>query len=659
MKKMNRNVKAIAARIGAAALLSAVMGTTAFGGTWQTTAGGWQYLADNGQPVAGSWIVDNGQDYRIHENGIMATGWYQDMADGGRWYYLDPQSGAMRTGWIFDNGSWYFLDTRIGGPRGGMLTGWQWIDGKCYYLDPARGGAMAAGTTTPDGYWVDASGAWVDATGTPYYEAGKGISSTVSVPIFDGSAGAGTSAGTGGSSYSGSSYTYTDSEWDDYSDSSVQYGANDFPTGNYGMMSQDERDEVENAIQEFKDAYITDDMSDFEKEIVIIQWLVENCEYEKGDGWENATAYSCIVNGKAQCAGYADAFLQTAKACGLNARYIYNNLHAWNLIELDGDWYHVDVTFEDPIGSNGYGFDKLRNKYINLEDSQIKGVNYHHTWNPASASGTGTDYGPSVVAEYLESGNVDTSLGESFADSMDDFFEDIENEDGSNIIHYTSVSQAADDICAYLEKEIDSRAYSFSFVVRYPEEYTASVTGNYSKLVDINNDIEDEVNDRINDAYGDILKNPVKISLFLERDAQVCFYAHENGSIYYKEGQGKQISYTIHFVDVDGNDVGTQTGTSEKGGSIELQFPEGYSWISNESSNYEVNKGKASYGGESVHILAASDLDMDIRLREAASKKAKKADTQDADGAGDVKDNQDTKAVQETETIQEAVVEAE
>lgn len=659
MKKMNRNVKAMVKRIGAAALLSAMMGTTAFGGTWQTTAGGWQYLADNGQPVAGSWIVDNGQDYRIHENGIMATGWYQDMADGGRWYYLDPQSGAMRTGWIFDNGSWYFLDTRIGGPRGGMLTGWQWIDGKCYYLDPARGGAMAAGTTTPDGYWVDASGAWADAAGTPYYEAGKGISSTVSVPIFDGSAGAGTSAGTGKSSYSGSSYTYTDSEWDDYSDSSVQYGANDFTTGNYGMMSQDERDEVEDAIQEFKDAYITGDMSDFEKEIVIIQWLVENCEYEKGDGWENATAYSCIVNGKAQCSGYADAFLQTAKACGLNARYIYNSSHAWNLIELDGDWYHVDVTFEDPIGSNDYGFDKLRNKYINLEDSQIKGINSHHTWNPSSASGTGTDYGPSVVAEYLDSGNVDTSLGESFADSMDDFFADIENEDGSNIIYYSSVSQTADDICAYLEKEIDSRAYSFSFVVRYPEEYTASVTGNYSKLADINNDIEEKVNDRINDAYGDILKNPVKIFLFLERDAQVCFYAHENGSIYYKEGKGKQISYAIHYVDTDGNDVGTQTGTSEKGSSIELQFPEGYSWISNASINYEVNKGKATYGGDSVYILAASNLDMDVRLREVAPKKAKKADSQDAKSAGDVKDSQDAQAAQDANTAQEAMAEAE
>ena len=95
MKKMNRNVKAMVKRIGAAALLSAMMGTTAFGGTWQTTAGGWQYLADNGQPVAGSWSVDNGQDYRIHENGIMATGWYQDMADGGVPWVLPAVSGSV------------------------------------------------------------------------------------------------------------------------------------------------------------------------------------------------------------------------------------------------------------------------------------------------------------------------------------------------------------------------------------------------------------------------------------------------------------------------------------------------------------------------------------------------------------------------------------
>ncbi|MCD7908251.1 MAG: hypothetical protein LUH04_11330, partial [Clostridium sp.] len=277
---------------------------------------------------------------------------FQDPADNGRWYYLNPQQGgpqgALKTGWLQDNGRWYFLDTRIGGPRGSMMSGWQWIDGKCYYLDPAQGGAMAADCTTPDGCRVDASGAWVDANGTPYYEEGKGISSTVAVDITAQggagsavSAGGGAAGGSGGGSGSGGINTQEDSAWSNYSDDSVGHSANDFENGNYGMMDSDEREEMEDAIESFKSTYLTAGMSDFEKEIMIIKWLVQNCSYEKGENWSNSTGYSCIVKGKAQCSGYADAFLQTAKACGLEARYIYNNYHAWNLVKLDNDWYHV------------------------------------------------------------------------------------------------------------------------------------------------------------------------------------------------------------------------------------------------------------------------------------------------------------------------------
>ena len=149
--------------------------------------------------------------------------------------------------------------------------------------------------------------------------------------------GSGSGGSGGGSSSSGSSSGRSDSRWEGYSDSSVSHSANDFTTGNWGQMSSDERLDVNDAIEAFKDEYITEGMSDFEKELLIIQWLVENCTYEAAEGWSNATAYSCIVSGEAQCAGYADAFLQTAKACGLEARYIHNSDHAWNLVKLDGD----------------------------------------------------------------------------------------------------------------------------------------------------------------------------------------------------------------------------------------------------------------------------------------------------------------------------------
>lgn len=52
--------------------------------------------------------------------------------------------------------------------------------------------------------------------------------------------------------------------------------------------------------------------------------------------------------------------------------------HAWNKIKLDGEWYHVDVTWEDPIMNgdpeNGYGYGNLRNEYINITDSKWRKI---------------------------------------------------------------------------------------------------------------------------------------------------------------------------------------------------------------------------------------------------------------------------------------------
>ena len=640
---MSKSKHSVLVRLGAAAMVTVVSASTAFGGTWQSDSVGWRYHNDGGQPAGDGWIQDGTEFYHTDGNGYMQTGWYQDMADNGRWYYLNPQQGgpqgSLKTGWLQDNGRWYFLDTRIGGPRGNMMSGWQWIDGKCYYLDPAQGGAMAADCITPDGFRVDASGAWVDANGTPYYEEGKGISTTATVDITarsvarnpsgsrvsgggasggSGSGGSGSrggsTSGSGSSSHSGGN-TREDSAWKNYSDSSVSRAANDFQNGNYGMMSADEREEMKEAIEEFKETYLTAGMSDFEKEILIIQWLVENCSYEKGENWSNSTGYSCIVKGKAQCSGYADAFLQTAKACGLEARYIYNTSHAWNLVKLDDDWYHVDVTWEDPTGFNEYGFAMLRNKYINLEDSEIRRVSSHMEWSPSSIKANGIAYGPKVVSQYLQDGTIDTSKGESFRDQMDKFFAGIRNEDGSNILSYTSAGSMADQICAYLESELDAKCDNFGFAVRYPSEYTAQVTSNYAKLLDINSEIESIVNKRINEKYSDVLSNPIWIDLVLERDADDNYYAYETGNLYYREGQGKMIDYLVHFVDTDGNEVGTQSGTGDKQHSVTLTFPEGYGWNGFNSDNCKASQGSVSYRGMSFQILSDEEVEIEIRVK--------------------------------------------
>ena len=116
---------------------------------WQRLDGDWYYLNPSGAMTTG-WQAINGQWYYMNSSGVMQTGW---QAVNGRWYYMNS-SGAMQTGWQRLNGQWYYLD-----PSGAMLTGWQAINGKWYYL--GSNGVMYANTTTPDGRYVDGSGAWI------------------------------------------------------------------------------------------------------------------------------------------------------------------------------------------------------------------------------------------------------------------------------------------------------------------------------------------------------------------------------------------------------------------------------------------------------------------------------------------------------------------
>ena len=120
-----------------------------FNQTWLHQGGSWYAFKSSGAMISADWLYDNGSWYYLKDSGSMATGW---LNDGGTWYYL-KDSGSMATGWVKDKGSWYYLKD-----SGAMATGWIKDNGKWYYL--ASSGNMLSNTRTPDGYYVDASGAW-------------------------------------------------------------------------------------------------------------------------------------------------------------------------------------------------------------------------------------------------------------------------------------------------------------------------------------------------------------------------------------------------------------------------------------------------------------------------------------------------------------------
>ena len=120
-----------------------------FNQTWLYQGDSWYAFKSSGAMISADWLYDNGSWYYLKDSGSMATGW---LKDGGTWYYLN-KSGSMATGWVKDNGSWYYLKD-----SGSMATGWVKDNGKWYYL--ASSGKMLRNTYTPDGYYVDGSGAW-------------------------------------------------------------------------------------------------------------------------------------------------------------------------------------------------------------------------------------------------------------------------------------------------------------------------------------------------------------------------------------------------------------------------------------------------------------------------------------------------------------------
>ena len=124
-------------------------GSGALATGWAALGNKWYYFTDSGA-VARGWFKVNNTWYYSDSSGIMQTGW---LKQGSTKYYL-YSNGSMATGWLADGNKWFYLNG-----MGAMTTGWQKVNDLWYYLNPSNG-VMYANTWTPDGYYVDSSGAW-------------------------------------------------------------------------------------------------------------------------------------------------------------------------------------------------------------------------------------------------------------------------------------------------------------------------------------------------------------------------------------------------------------------------------------------------------------------------------------------------------------------
>lgn len=100
--------------------------------------------------------------------------------------------------------------------------------------------------------------------------------------------------------------------------------------------------------------------------------IIDMTVYSKTSGVSKSEADGPLLNGKALCEGYSKAFMYLCQKSGIECICVAgyaNEDHMWNMLKLDGEWYHMDVTWDDPLTSDNSNV--LRYDNFCLDDKTI------------------------------------------------------------------------------------------------------------------------------------------------------------------------------------------------------------------------------------------------------------------------------------------------
>lgn len=158
-----------------------------------------------------------------------------------------------------------------------------------------------------------------------------------------------------------------------------------------------------------------------EQAILLHDELIRRISYDPQADQDNNTVHSALLAGKTLCSGYARSFQMIGQELGLEVDLITGQSggigHAWNLITLDEQVYHLDVTHDDPLPDRGED-GPVDHRHLFRSDAQMSQT---HQWQQADYPACPED----GAFYYTRLGLVVDSRKE-LADRLDEFLADID-----------------------------------------------------------------------------------------------------------------------------------------------------------------------------------------------------------------------------------------
>lgn len=162
----------------------------------------------------------------------------------------------------------------------------------------------------------------------------------------------------------------------------MHYGQADLVVTKIDVTYRDyDRDALEAEVQKSL-SFVEEEWSDLEKVIAIHDFLCTDVVYPYQDLQDNTLSanvhnlWGAVMDKSAVCDGYARAFMFYMQRVGVSCQIVTSDHHAWNQVQVDGHWYMVDTTYDDPSWDR-YG--NVKHTYLMVSAEKMKQIDQANT----------------------------------------------------------------------------------------------------------------------------------------------------------------------------------------------------------------------------------------------------------------------------------------
>lgn len=277
-----------------------------------------------------------------------------------------------------------------------------------------------------------------------------------------------------------------------------------YRSGDTSGLDDDQKETLDMAAA-ILDEIIEDGMTPYEKEKAVYDWMCANVNHDSGVTVAIPTTseycgepHGVLKYRVAVCVGFATTFRLFMQMLDIECMVVHNSYHSWNLVKLDGEWYHTDIYSDGGVGNY---------EHFNMTDElRALGAEWDRDFFPA-ANGLTYCYAyqnavplddvyrlPQLVREAM---NKDESAGL--------FFKVKDESENWQVVLEALLNQLETAVseCGWQYGEDMSLSWSFQMV---EDEYLLVLTvyGSSSEEETLTDEEQQRVEDAMKEAFGDV-----------------------------------------------------------------------------------------------------------------------------------------------------------